>query len=185
MSIMYEYNYPYGPITTERLLLKTLTDDDIESVYRQFSDKDMCRYTEPPCDRAMAQFIIDHYKKPEGAIQLRWGIFDRLDGTFIGTCGYHFYDARNSKVEIGYDIWKDHWRKGYASEVMPVLLRACFKDLGVHCVYAHTHSENEASRAVLKKYGFHFDGILRGWARYGDESVDQTCYTLLKSEYRP
>lgn len=132
-----------------------LAHEDIEAVHRQFSDPDMCRYfSEPPCDREEALSIIDHYLAPEGKDYLRYGMFDKDTDSFIGTCGYHYWDQELSQVELGYDIWKEHWRQGYLSEALPVLIKICFEELEVDCIYILTHPENEASMASVRKFGF-------------------------------
>lgn len=129
--------------------------DDLDAVYRQFSDPEMCRYfSDPPCDLAEARGMIEHYQDPEGKDHLRYGMFDRKTGAFIGTCGYHYWDRDHRQVEIGYDVWKAYWRQGYASEALPELIKQCFETLGVDCVYILVHPDNAASIATARKFGF-------------------------------
>jgi ribosomal-protein-alanine N-acetyltransferase len=101
-----------------------------------------------------AKGIIEHYQNPEGKDYLRYGMFDKKSDTFIGTCGYHYWDKERKQVEIGYDIWKEYWRQGYISEALPVLINICFEYLGVNCIYILTHPQNKASIASVKKFGF-------------------------------
>ncbi|WP_310829144.1 GNAT family N-acetyltransferase [Paenibacillus pedocola] len=143
------------PFQTKRLQFRLLILDDIDAVFRQFSDPDMCRYlSEPPCDLEEAKEIIAHYKNPEGTDHLRYGMFDIETGAFIGTCGYHYWDHNLKQVEVGYDIWKDYWRQGYMSEALPALLNICFEHLGVDCIYILTHPQNQASIASVARFGF-------------------------------
>lgn len=157
---------------------RLLNSSDIEVVYRQFSDPDMCRYfSEPPCDMEEAIGIIEHYQNPDGKGYLRYGMFDKETAEFIGTCGYHYWDNEHKQVEIGYDIWKDYWRQGYMSEALPVLINICFKHLGVNCVYILTHPQNKASAECVKKFGFKE----REPCRYTEE--EQKCMKLLLEEW--
>ncbi|MEK4851443.1 GNAT family N-acetyltransferase [Paenibacillus sp. FSL H7-0756] len=143
------------PINTTRLHFRLLNQSDIDAVYRQFSDPDMCRYfSEPPCDYNEAMEIIEHYAQPEGKDHHRYGMFDRETHALIGTCGYHYWDAERKQVEIGYDIWKDYWGQGYMSEALPVLLDTCFIQLDVDSIYILTHPQNAASMATVRKFGF-------------------------------
>ncbi len=81
----------YMSLETERMTFRLLTLDDLDAVYREFSDLDMCRYfSDPPCDLAEARGIIEHYQNPEGKGYLRYGMFDKRTGSFIGTCGDHY-----------------------------------------------------------------------------------------------
>lgn len=142
-------------LESKRMKFRMLTLNDIEVVCRQFSDPDMCKYfCEAPCDLEEAKNIIEHYQNPEGKGYLRYGMFDKDSDSFIGTCGYHFWDQESKQVEIGYDIWKAHWRKGYLSEALPILINICFDYLAVDCIYILTHPENKASQASVRKFGF-------------------------------
>ena len=100
-----------------RLIYRTLTVEDHESIFRQFSDADMCRsFSDPPCTWQEAADIITHYASPSASKRYaRWGIYLATSGEFIGTCGYHFFDATTAQVEIGYDIWKALWGNSYAT----------------------------------------------------------------------
>ncbi|MGE5559584.1 MAG: GNAT family N-acetyltransferase [Chloroflexota bacterium] len=143
------------PFETSRLRFRLLTEADLDVVHRQFSDPDMCRwFSEPPATLAEARGIIEHYRAPEGQDHLRYGMFAKETGEFIGTCGYHYWDRDRRQVEVGYDIWKAHWRQGYVSEALPVLLSLCFARLGVDHVYILVHPENIASIASVRKFGF-------------------------------
>lgn len=143
------------PFETDRLKFRLLTLDDLDVVYRQFSDADMCEYfSEPPCDVDEAKGIIQHYQEPDGKAYLRYGMFDKVSNEFIGTCGYHYWDQTLKQVEIGYDIWKGFWRKGYISEALPVIIQLCFNHLNVNVIYVFVHPNNIASIASVKKFGF-------------------------------
>jgi len=142
-------------IETARMRLRFLDDSDADVVHRQFSDSDMCEFfSEPPCDMDEARGIIEHYQNPEGKGHLRYGMFNKETGEFIGTLGYHYWDRELRQVEIGYDVWKDFWKQGYMSEALPVLLKICFEHLQVDCIYILAHPKNEGSLASVRKYGF-------------------------------
>lgn len=177
-------HYPKGPMFTERLTFRALRPEDFDHLYDQFSDSDMCRYYgDPPCSEAEIQDIIGHYTNEEEAKEMRWVMELTEDGTFIGTCGFHYFDKFNGRVEIGYDIWKSHWRKGYMKEALPLLLQICFKELQVSVVYGFTHPENTGSKELLLSAGFRQDGILRAWIKNAGKSQDQAAFSLLRQEW--
>ena len=166
-------------VETKRMTLRMLELKDLESIHRQFSDPDMCRYfSEPPCDLEEAKAIIEHYQNPEGKGYLRYGMFNKATGAFIGTCGYHYLDHKVGQVEIGYDVWKEYWRQGYVSEALPSLIKLCFSHLGVECVYILTHPQNKASIASVKKLGFEECEPCRK-----PDAEPQVCMKLMKSQW--
>lgn len=167
------------PFSTKRLNYRLLNKSDIKVIHRQFSDPDMCMYfSEPPCDLEEAMSIIEHYQNPEGKDYLRYGMFDKENETFIGTCGYHYWDKEQKQVEIGYDIWKEYWKNGYMSEALPALLDICFGYLNVNCTYILTNPQNKASIATVKKYGFTECEPCRK-----PDVEPQLCMKLLKPEW--
>ncbi len=166
------------PFETKRIKYRLLDIKDIEVVCRQFSDPDMCKYfSDPPCDLDEAKGIIEHYQNPEAKGHLRYGMFDKETNTFLGTCGYHYWDRELNQVEIGYDIWKNYWKHGYISEALPVLINICFEHLGVDCIYILTHPQNIASMASVRKFGFKECEP----CRHIEE--EQKCMKLMRSEW--
>jgi ribosomal-protein-alanine N-acetyltransferase len=146
-----------------RLIYRTLTVEDHESIFRQFSDADMCRsFSDPPCTWQEAADIITHYGSPSPSKRFaRWGIFLATTGEFIGTCGYHFFDADTAQVEIGYDIWKAHWGNRYAKESVGSLITYLWDALPVHTIYALIFPQSVASLAVAQRHGFVPSTLLR------------------------
>jgi [ribosomal protein S5]-alanine N-acetyltransferase len=173
------------PLHTARLTLRQFEPNDLVNVYRQFADPDMCVYfSDPPCaSTEEAQDIMNLYNRPEAGNELRWVMQRTADGAFIGTCGYHCRDRAANKVEIGYDVWKEHWRQGYASEALQPLLEVCFRILGVNKVYARLDPRNIASRRTLEKAGFAVEGLLRDYVVRSGEYLDMPLMALMRREW--
>ena len=64
-----------------------------------------------------------------------------------------FPDEDRKVYDIGYCIRKTHWRKGYASEAL-VLMLDWAKSQGAEKVTAEVAVGNTASNALLHKFGF-------------------------------
>jgi [ribosomal protein S5]-alanine N-acetyltransferase len=145
----------FDPFESHRLRFRLPDETDIDDFHRQFSDPDMCRYfSEPPISRSDAEALVEMFQNPERDGYLRFVLERIQDGAFIGTCGYHHWEPECGQVEIGYDIWKEFWRQGYASESVRPLLEICFKNLQVRQVYVLVHEENAASQGAAAKLGF-------------------------------
>ena len=56
-------------------------------------------------------------------------------------------------VEIGYWIGRQHWRRGYATRAVDLLLQEA-KCRGISRLVAHVFPDNRASMRVLEKSGF-------------------------------
>lgn len=87
-----------------------------------------------------------------------------LDGVVIGDCGTT--GPLGAEVEIGFGLAAECRGRGYGTEVVRLLVDVLDRDPIVTSIVAHTLPENSASRRVLEKAGFAFDGERDGLARY-------------------
>jgi RimJ/RimL family protein N-acetyltransferase len=89
----------------------------------------------------------------------KWFIYlpvETLSNTQIGTCGFKGPPDKNGMVEIGYEVAKGFRNRGYATEIVEILVRIAFEDRKVKAILAHTLAEKNASVKVLKKCNFNF-----------------------------
>lgn len=175
-------------IESERFLLRQMTEADASAVFSLFSDPDVMKdMGEAPFTQVeQAVMLIDFMNGLfEEGKAIRWGIILKEENVLIGTCGFNGWETnRGSRGEIAYDLGKPHWRKGYMSEVMKSLLAFGFETLGLYRIEAFTNVDATPSIQLLKKHGFQEDGILRGYACFHGEYVDQRCFSLLKKEWK-
>ncbi len=92
---------------------------------------------------------------------IRWAIALKPKDRMVGSCGFHLYERRHRRAEIGYELHSDYWRQGIMSEATQAVLQFCFEGLGLHRVEADVVEGNAASAALLKKLGFTLEGVWR------------------------
>jgi [ribosomal protein S5]-alanine N-acetyltransferase len=176
----------FPDFTTERLVLRELSLNDTDFVYKHFSDLDVCKYLldeEPLSQVSEAEDIINWYLSPEGKNHNRWGIEIKVDSTLIGTCGFHCWDKKNNIAEIGYDLRSKYWGRGYMSEAMQVALKNGFENMRLNRIQAFTYIENEKSIRLLERFGFKNEGIIRDKHYFRGQYYDHYCFSLLKREW--
>ena len=71
------------------------------------------------------------------------------DPTFEGECD----DPSRSAVEVGYTIFPEHRRRGYATEVLRSLVTWAWRTSDVHTILASVADGNAASVGVLDRVG--------------------------------
>ena len=148
-------NYPQ--FETERLLIQELTQSNSAALFHHFSDDEVTRFMDIDALKSEAEAvnIINWHAKDSGC---RWGLFDAATGQLIGTCGYHCWEQGDfSKAEIGYDLSKDYWGKGFMQEAIGPILDFGFEEMGLSMVEAEVEKENARSITLLKKLGFTLD----------------------------
>ena len=116
-----------------------------------------------------------------------WAVVEKSSGHVIGSVGLH-RDIRRSVQgarELGYALGEKHWGRGYATEACAAVLDYAFGKLDCPVISAGHFPFNSASRRVIKKLGFHYDGALRHACVLPDGSVsDLMLYSLTRDEYR-
>jgi ribosomal-protein-alanine N-acetyltransferase len=179
-------NFP--SLETERLLLRQMTLEDTDFVFRHFSDSTVTQYLmdEPPVtEYAQAQEIIQFYMEPEGKTHNRWGIIRKSGNQLIGTCGYHKWDKRYFRAEIGYDLSPGFWGQGYMTEALRVVISNGFERMRLNRIEALVYIKNDRSIQLLQRLGFKQEGILRDYFYVDGKFYDHYIFALLRREWKP
>ncbi|SFF55469.1 Protein N-acetyltransferase, RimJ/RimL family [Halobacillus alkaliphilus] len=92
---------------------------------------------------------------------LRYLIFLRENGEFVGSTGFHNINWEIPKLEIGYWINTSKSGKGYMREAVASLTEYAFKELKCVRVEIRCESENLKSRSIPERLGYDLEGILR------------------------
>jgi ribosomal-protein-alanine N-acetyltransferase len=83
----------------------------------------------------------------------RWGMFNTIDGEFIGLCLLRNFDDEDGKVELGYVLHQKYWGRGIASEMAILMISYGFTHANALEIVAVTTLENTSSQKVLEKAG--------------------------------
>jgi ribosomal-protein-alanine N-acetyltransferase len=174
-------------IETERLVLRPLTAQDSEAIYRIFSNPEVTRHLElTPLEvveegRALIEYFDSMFDRRTGA---RWGIESKADGSLIGTCGFHSAELRHMLAELSYDLGREHWGQGLVPEAARALLRHGFVTMGLNRIQAHVLPDAAPSAKVLEKLGFQREGVLRESGYWKGRFWDRVAYSLLRREWQ-
>ncbi|MDQ0157988.1 GNAT family N-acetyltransferase [Robertmurraya andreesenii] len=173
-------------LETARLRLRNLEVTDAPSIFRYFS-----------MDKVMEYYDLETFTSQQQAIdliegllfryetgrQIRWGITLKDDNVIIGSCGFHALEEQHLKVEIGYDLHPDYWSKGIMTEVIQKVVDFGFRVMELNRIEAFYDPMNIASRKVLEKNGFQYEGTLRKRFLNKGKFVDAVLSSLLREEY--
>ncbi|MGK4044207.1 GNAT family N-acetyltransferase [Heyndrickxia oleronia] len=169
-------------LTTERLLLRKIHVSDSESLFSIWSDPDVTKYmnidrfTDVSQAREMIE-LLNHLSQENKAI--RYSIIKKDTQDIIGSCGYNSLDFDHSKVEIGYDISKAYWGRGYAPEAISSLVHYAFNSLGMNRIEARVEPANKSSVKVLQKLNFTFEGTMRKCEKSKGRFIDLSIFSKL------
>lgn len=163
-------------LTSERLKLRQITDDDFEIMRHLDIDPVVKKYLGPPSPESDTYKRMDKIKRlrNEGSPLGYWMGEIKASGEPIGWFVLN-HVQETEYIEIGYRLLEKHWSNGYATEGSQVLLNHGFSDLNLDLIIGITHQENEPSKHVLKKIGL----IEKGIRHFYDMDV---CYFELDKE---
>ncbi len=151
-------------IKTERLILREITKDDVNEIFEIFSDEDVAKFDwfAPIKDIDAALKFIQRYKESfEEKEEITWGIALKETNKLIGICCLGNFESDSRRAEIGYDIKKTEWNKGYATESVKAITEYGFNKLNLNRIEAFITPGNDASVKVLKNLGYTQEGIVR------------------------
>ena len=144
-------------IETARLYLRQFTPDDLDDLYRIYSDPEIMKYITGVRSREATEIAIHTMlKRWEENNFGMWALVHKIDRKMIGRCGLGFLD-RTSEVELGYVLDKVYWNQGLATEASFASLNYGFEILQLDRIVAIARPENIASQRVIQKVGMKYE----------------------------
>jgi len=147
-------------LTTERLALRRMTEDDTDWLAELYADEEVTRHlggtrTRDEVSGMMRSRVLDYYDAHPGLGI--WMTVERVSGAGVG---FHLLNNIQGEtiIQVGYGLAKSAWGKGYATEMAAEVLRYGFVDLGLPRIAGITSLPNVASQHVLTKIGLTRDG---------------------------
>ena len=116
-------------LTTERLILRELREEDWRDVLASQVDPFCLRYLE-----AVESFIQMFLEQQRGRARAKFQlpVTLRSNHHLIGTCGIHMKSADAREGDIGYELVPAYWRQGYATEAARAIVQFGFSELHLH-----------------------------------------------------
>ncbi len=173
-------------IKAQRVLLRPITDADLDALYSIFSDPQVMRYwsTPPLVDmNAARELLREIHESAQQGTFLKWGIARISDNLLIGTATVYNLDLSNGRAEIGYALGREHWGHGYMNETLNALLGYAFEELNLRRLEADVDPRNAASIRSLERLGFKKEGFLRERWHIAGEIQDALFFGLIKREW--
>ena len=153
-------------IETERLILRPLTLADADTAYHGWTgDPEVAEYVSwlphHSMDDCVAWLKKIEWKLDEDGNILPndnyiWGFVLKETSELFGSGGLIWEDDWQL-FQVGYNIMKTQWNRGYTTEAMRAILQFAANVLGLKRVAGGHAKENIGSARVLDKLGFVYD----------------------------
>jgi RimJ/RimL family protein N-acetyltransferase len=161
-------------LTTERLFLRPMRQDDLDDLCALYADPEVMRFLgdgQPRNRSETAERLyrtLTHWEKYGFGI---WVVCDKTDGRWLGRCGYanlHEYPD----MELAWTLHRFAWGQGYATEAAQAVVRHAFEVTRVQRLIAVARPQNLASIRVMRKLGMQFEKT------FTFENSDAVLYAL-------
>jgi RimJ/RimL family protein N-acetyltransferase len=174
-------------LETRRLLLREIVPTDAEAIFRIRGDYEVTKYNTGAAYERLEQ-AVDLIAAMDAAYhdeaEIRWGITLKDNrAAVIGMCGFNYWNRRDARASLGYDIARAHWGQGIMTEALRAVIQFGFEHMELNRIEADADVRNAASARVLSKLGFRREGIQREQFFDGGAFHDLVLFSLLHREY--
>ena len=161
-------------IETDRLILRTVTLDDVEKVSLSWK-LDEGPISREEAERQVNWMLDNHHRNTSGCFtHLCLAIIHKETLEFIGWCGLDHRKKNTENPVLFYLLKASCWGQGLATEAARALIEYAFCELGLTKIDSATAFENIASKRVMEKIGMRYVGL--------DEEGGHS-FTLTREEY--
>ncbi len=172
-------------LETSRLILREVKEEDANDMFQYLSDKDVVK----PMGLVPFETVNDvwdevsWYKSIYGeGTGIRWGITLKDSGKVIGSCGFLNMLTKHYRAEVGYELSKDYWGRGIASEALEVVVKYGYQHFQLERIEALIEPTNLPSQKLVEKLGFKREGLLRHYEYTCGKFDDLYMYSIIKED---
>jgi RimJ/RimL family protein N-acetyltransferase len=177
------------PVTTERLQLRSFTEDDFDAFYDIQRRADVTRYllwhprSEAEARTALNERSAQTDLRAEGD-NLAIAVIHRETGRFIGDFNLEWLSAELGRAEIGFAMHPDVSGQGFATEAGRAVLRMAFEVYDFHRVIGMCNGNNHSSQRLMQRLGMRQEAFFVQSEMLKGERADLAVYAMLATEWR-
>ena len=172
---------------TKRLIIRPYETDDVDAVWQVVRREEIYTTTYAiPKDytRERVEWWISFVENcRKNGTSLEFGMFDKKSGRYIGNCGLINIKKQHKSADICYFIDPDLFSMGYATEGAEAMLSLAFYVLTLNRVGGVCMTINPASRRVMEKLGFLYEGTGRSELLKDGTFYDLDHLSILRDEF--
>lgn len=149
-------------LETPRLLLRPHVVDDADALEAVLGDPVAMEFYPAALDRRGVEGWINNNRQRYQRDGFgKWAMVVKSTGEIGGSCGPALQEVEGrSEIEVGYNVRRDLWGRGYATEAARACIEYGFRQLGAQRVISMIRPENVRSIRVAEKNGMHREKIV-------------------------
>lgn len=161
--------------------LRELTEDDVPAWYERATDAESAALAGDPIPESLAmgfQWLERNRRRFREQEGIRWAIVPKGATHSVGSIGLALKSHEERAAELGFVIARVHWSKGMGTCAARLVARYAFDTLGLAELRAELLASNVASRRVLEKTGFRFEGVIPDFETSPTGALEGSLYVL-------
>ncbi len=158
---------------TERCFMNTFQQSDYMDVKKLYVNQEVRKFLGGTRQENSIELVLNDMLN-SGTDSMYWVVREKHTDDFIGLVSldpHHDGDY----LEISYQLLPNWWGKGYASEVVQLLIHYALNELNLSKVIAETQTANTSSCKLLERLGMELERTI---SRFGAE---QAIYSIQSS----
>lgn len=172
-------------LTGPTLRVRIPRQEDAPALFEQATDPEVTRWFSwgPYVSEAEARSYLDRLPAQRARGEHLDLVVEHLDAGPIGITGLGELAVRDRRAVIGSWLGRAWWGTGANQETKALMCHLAFALLGLDRLGAYSNVEHTRSQRALERLGFRREGVLRGYHRHGDRSLDVVVFGLLRAEW--
>lgn len=172
---------------TKRLILRAVEESDYDRMMQLWNDRDVQKsITHDWVVPRGPKFKETVKQRVEGALLYVTVMTRPTPGRYVGQAAIMLQGGvtKNRDAGIGLSLAKEHWGKGYGTEIMKCLIEYAFMEMGFHRMSLSVFSSNTRAVELYKRLGFVEEGRTRESVWQDGGWIDVIQMGLLDREWR-
>lgn len=176
-------NFPHAvpELAGDLVNLRELTEDDVPAWYERATDAESAALAGDPIPESLAmgfQWLDRNRRRFREQAGIRWAIVPKGATHSAGSIGLAIASHDERVAELGVVIGRAHWGRGMGTCAARLVARYAFDTLGLAELRAELLASNLASRRVLEKTGFRFQGVIPDFETSPTGALEGCLYVL-------
>ncbi len=175
---------PFPTITTGRIILRRLVDDDAPEIFILRSDERILEFIDIAkannIDDALA-FIHKINSVIDNSESMYWGIASKENDKLIGTICLWNIIKEHYRAEVGFVLRPDQQGKGFMQEALAAVVNYAFSEMKLHSLEGRVNPANTASIKLMERNKFAREAYFKEDYYCNGGFVDTAVYSLISS----
>lgn len=170
----------------DKIRLRAVEPKDAETFMEWNKDSEISRNAHriifPESHERLKEMCEEGSKKKPEKDEFHWVAEDH-DGNIAGSINTFFCSRKDGTFWYGLALLRPYWGQGYAKDMIQLVLKYYFYELGYQKVNAKVYAFNERSLKMHEKFGFVREGLMRNMVYTNGRHYDEVIFGMLREEF--